>query len=75
MDEEARVKGAMQDIARAVHRRIPRDHGFFVMVYPFGDSKLRSHFVSNGNRQQIIATMKEFIIRNGSDEEWMNNID
>jgi len=65
----------MQLIGGVVKEVIPEGYGFFVFVFPFGDEHGRSNYISNGNREDVIQTMKEFIKRNEHNEDWMTHQD
>ena len=65
----------MQLIAKTVKEQLPQGFGFFIMVFPFGDVEGRANYVSDGNREDVIKMMKEFIIRCGYEEDWMKHID
>jgi hypothetical protein len=43
----------------------PKRTGFALLVFPFGqpNGEHRSNYVSNANRDDMIATLKEFIAR------------
>jgi len=65
----------MRDIGHAVKERIPEGFGFFVLVFPFdGPDKGRANYISNGQRQDVINAMKEFLIRCGAAEDWMKHL-
>jgi len=71
----ADTREIMQDIAKDVKERIPEGHGFFVLVYPFEGFDGRANYVSNGKREDVINSMKEFIIKCGHGEDWMKHQD
>lgn len=42
----------------------PKKYAFALFVFPFGSSDdHRSNYISNGTREDMIATLKEFIAR------------
>ena len=56
------VKGKMQGIARNVQKELPQGFGFVVLAFPFGENaKNEMMYVSNADRADIVASMKEFI--------------
>lgn len=67
------AREAMQGIAQAVKEKIPAGFGFFVLVASPGDNG-RANYVSNLARETALKVMKEFIIRNGAEEEWMKHL-
>ena len=55
------VKGKMQGIARKVEEELPKNWGFVVLAFEFGDSNDREMlYVSNANREDIVKAMEEF---------------
>jgi len=63
----------MQDIGNDVNKRLPKEFGFFCLVFPFNSTEGRANYISNGEREQVIKSMKEFIIRAGHEEDWMKH--
>ena len=64
----------MQDIAKTVDSKLPDGFGFFIFVYPFNRTDGRANYISNGNREDVIKSMKEFIIKAGHEEDWMKHL-
>lgn len=59
------MKTLMQNVAKAVSRTLPKGTGFFVLAFNFNaDPGAPAQYVSNAQRSNIIAAMKEFIERN-----------
>ena len=55
----------MQAIAKAVQAELPEGYGFFVLCFPFyAPAGTSGEYVSNARRQDVVATMKDFIERN-----------
>jgi hypothetical protein len=68
-------KNYLRELARIIDSKLPDNHGFILLTFPFGDDPgSRVTYTSNGKRQQCIAAMKEFIITVGGEEEWMKHI-
>jgi mannose/fructose-specific phosphotransferase system component IIA len=68
-------KQYLTEAAKALHAKLPDNHGFILLTFPFGESpKNRVAFVSNAKREDAIATLKEFLFRNGAEEDWMKHI-
>jgi len=65
--KDAYVRDRLQELARALDEGLPQGWGFFLMVYPFGDAEGRFNYVSNGNREDVIKVMKNFIAANPAD--------
>lgn len=66
----------MNDIGRAVAERLPKDFGFFVLVFPFSQpaGSARAAYISNANREDTIRVMKEWLIRCGHKTDWMKDV-
>lgn len=65
-----RTKEQMQAVAAGMDNVLngqgEKKFGFVVLVYPMnGKEGNRTNYVSNGNRQEIIAAMKEIVERLG----------
>lgn len=59
--KDAWTRDQMQKIARLVDEELPQGWGFFVMAFPFGESKGRMNYVANARREDIVKVMKEFL--------------
>ena len=57
---EEKVKGKMQTIARKVSSEIPKNWGFIVLTFEFGEEG-ELIYASNANRKDVVNVMKEFI--------------
>ena len=71
-------KQYLRDCAKMVDDRLPDNHGFILLTFPFGEhapGSARVTYTSNANRQDAIAAMKEFIIQAGGGEDWMRHIE
>jgi hypothetical protein len=61
--------------AKAIHDKLPDNHGFLLLVVPFnaeGDG--RTAYISNCEREDAIKLLKEFLFRIGEAEDWMKHI-
>lgn len=68
-------KQYLQEMCRMVASKLPDNHGFVILTFPFGnDPGQRLQYASNANRTDVLNAMKEFIIRNGAEEDWMKHI-
>lgn len=59
--------GLMQVIARHIDNAIngsgkPKRNGFVLLTFPFGD-KIVANYVSNANRPDMVAALKEILAR------------
>lgn len=56
------VKSKMKIIAKKVDEELPKGYGFVVLAFNFGEGKDNEMmYVSNANRLDIVAAMKEWI--------------
>lgn len=65
----------LQDAAAAVHAKLPDNYGFILLAMPFnkeGDGRLV--YASNVQRAHAIASLKEWLLRAGAAEDWMEHI-
>lgn len=65
---------ALRLIAGEVKRTLPPGYGFFVLVAPFDCTAGRANYVSNMTRETALLVMKEFLLRAGAAEDWMQHI-
>lgn len=71
--KDAWTRDQMQRIARLVDEQLPYKWGFFVMAFPFGAEAGRMNYVANGEREDIIKLMKEFI-QKSTGENWSEHV-
>lgn len=56
------------DLALMVEQNIPKEYGFCLLLFPFGESgDNRMQYISNGNREDIVKAMKEWIKKTEDD--------
>lgn len=58
------------ELAKMVEKNIPENYGFCVLVFPFMNSPEdngRMQYISNGNREDIVRAMKEWIAKTEDD--------
>ncbi|MHC4750247.1 MAG: hypothetical protein ACYTFW_10265 [Planctomycetota bacterium] len=70
----ARFNGLMDTIKML----IPENCSFFIFVAENGDPREhggKCKYGSSIQRDSAVNIMKEFLIKNGTDEEWINNLD
>lgn len=66
-------KEYLREAARAIEARLPDNHGFILLVAPYGeDGRLR--YIASVERASAIAMLKEFLIRAGAEEDWMKHL-
>lgn len=60
---DPKVREAMQGIGKILGDLFkPANCGFALLVFDFGDAG-RMNYISNGRREDMLASMKEFIAR------------
>ena len=73
-DKDQDTRQSMQKIGETVKAQIPEGYGFFVFVFPFNNDKGRANYCSNGKREDVINTLKAFLIQAGHNDDWMKHI-
>lgn len=64
MDRDEQAKMEMQKIAKMIQKELPEGMGFCLLAFDFGNDPLRRlNYVSNGNRQDIVKVMREWITK------------
>ena len=65
----------LKEAARAVDAKLPDNHGFILLVAPFGEGENnRLAYISSMTRATAIACLKEWLIKSRGEEEWMKHI-
>jgi hypothetical protein len=59
-DIEQRHSKSMNDVA-AVMANIFKGYGFALFVFPFNGDRGRMNYISNAEREDMVAALKEFI--------------
>ena len=68
-------KQYLQDCAEEIAKRLPDNHGFILLTFPFGQQvNARIGYVSNARREDAINALKEWLIKASGPEDWMRNI-
>lgn len=52
-----------KDLGKTLGDIMPKNWGFVLMIFPFGEKKEFLHYVSNANRDDVVTTMMEFVQR------------
>lgn len=69
-------KDYLQGIAREIDKRLPDNHGFILLTFPFGeDPGRRCSYVSNAERASAVNALKEWLLSAGYAEDWMKHIE
>jgi hypothetical protein len=65
----------LRDTADLVKARLPDNYGFIVLAAPFnGEGDGRLVYTSNIQREDAIAMLKEWLLKCGASEDWMQHI-
>lgn len=68
-------KEYLKEAARAVNAKLPDNHGFILIVAPFGEGENnRLTYISSMQRESAIALLKEWLLKAGAAEDWMKHI-
>jgi hypothetical protein len=67
-------KQYIRDMCDVLKSKLPDNHGFILLTFPFGGEPGRLTYAATGERKDCINAMKEFLIRNDSAEDWMKHI-
>lgn len=61
--------------AQAVEAKLPDNHGFILLVAPYGDGdNNRLSYISSMRREDAINVLKEWLIKCGAAEDWMKHL-
>lgn len=70
-----RDKEYLKEAARAVEAKLPDNHGFILLVAPFGEGPdNRITYISSMQRLDAINLLREWLIRASGEEEWMRHL-
>ena len=61
-------------LANMVDNALPDNMGFCLMVFPFGGKGGRLQYISNGNREDVVKALKEWITTVDTDEKFGKDI-
>jgi len=66
----------LKEAARAVEAKLPDNHGFILLVAPFGEGDdHRLTYISSMQRKDAVSLLKEWLIKASGPEEWMRHIE
>lgn len=67
----------MQRVAEAVDAELPDGYGFIVLAFPFtgtgGPEDGVCRYASNARREDAVNAVKEWLITNGADDDWIRH--
>ncbi len=73
--KKRRDKDYLSLAAKAVKSRLPDNHGFILLTFPFGKSKdNRLVYTSSASRETSIQVVKAWLFHQGEKEDWMEHI-
>jgi hypothetical protein len=65
----------LKEAAKAIHAKLPDNYGFILFAMPLhGEGDKRLVYVSNIERADAIASLKEWMLKCGAAEDWMKHI-
>jgi hypothetical protein len=68
-------KEYLKEAARTVEAKLPDNHGFILLVAPFGEGENnRLTYISSMQRADAVNLLKEWLIKASGEEEWMKHI-
>lgn len=68
-------KEYLKAVGREIAAKLPDNHGFICLTFPFGDAPGgRTQYISNARREDVIKLLKEVLFRFGAEEDWMKHI-
>lgn len=73
MNNEERVRGMLQGLAKHIASEIPADHGFALLVFTLGEGGTMQ-YVANCNRLDILQAMREAIAVLGEERHFQRDI-
>lgn len=69
-EREQQANNVLQNIAKDIKAKLPKGMGFALLAYEFGEGDdKRMLYVSNSNREDVMAAMVEFLEKNLNDPE------
>lgn len=69
-------KDYLRIMGRTLADKLPDNHGFLLLTFPFGEGGdgSRVAYISNADRVDAINVLKEFLLKAGAAEDWMKHI-
>lgn len=68
------VRERLQEIARTISVMLPPYCGFCLLTFDLGDKPGRLEYVANGQREDILKAMQEFIDYNKNSEPFGRHV-
>lgn len=67
-------KEYLKEAAKALEAKLPDNHGFVVMTFPFNDPNGRVDYTASCSREEGIKLLKAMLFHWGEEENWMRHI-
>ena len=68
-------KEYLKEMAHLLEAKLPDAHGFILLTFPFGDDPdRRVTYTSNGQREDCVRAIKEWLLRIGEQDEWLKHV-
>lgn len=65
----------LREAAEVMKAKLPDNYGFILLAFPFnGEGDNRLVYISNAQRADAIACVKEWLLQAGAAEDWMKHI-
>lgn len=65
----------LRELAKEIKAKLPDNTGFILLAFPFnGEGDNRLTYISNAQREDAIACVKEWLLKAGAAEDWMKHI-
>lgn len=68
------IKRRLNDVAAAIDERIPDGYGFIVLIAPTNTPDGILNYCASVQRSDAINMLKEFLLKCGAAEDWMQHI-
>jgi len=67
-------KEYLNEMARTVQSKLPDNHGFILLAFPYDNENGKLIYTSSADREDAIKILKTFLFHCGASEEWMKYI-
>jgi len=64
----------LREMAKLLEAKLPDQHGFILLAFPFDRDDGRLIYISNAQRKDAVNAVKEWLIKASGEEEWMKHI-
>lgn len=67
-------KEYLKEVCKAIEAKLPDQHGFLVLTFPFNQPDRRVTYSANCSREEGIKILKAMLFRWGESEDWIKHI-